>query len=380
MKDGRAAAVVCPPRAEDSALGTTAPTRGGRHAVSRHRLGDAARRMVRAQRERRASPGDDLRRRDGLARVVARLGPDVRGCIEMMSGAVWVRERLAACGWTIELAEARKVKAIAPLACKTDRVDARVLAELARRDLVPGVWVPSLDDRAIRERLRRRTHLVRLRTSAVNRTFGLLTQWGLRRNLTALRKPGALEELAEHGVPEVWRRSLATLLAVIDDLDRRLAPLERELRPLAGSDERARLLMTIPGVAELLGLTLASEIGDISRFPSARKLVGYSGLTPRIKQSGQSERVGRLSKAGPHTLRWAAVEAAQQAWRPSNPWHPLYTDIKRRHGKANPAKAAVARKVLIAAWHVLARREPFKPSASRATDLVPASSSIRLAA
>src|ERR687884_353579 len=347
MKDGRAAAVVCPPRAEDSALGTTAPTRGGRHAVSRHRLGDAARRMVRAQRERRASPGDDLRRRDGLARVVARLGPDVRGCIEMMSGAVWVRERLAACGWTIELAEARKVKAIAPLACKTDRVDARVLAELARRDLVPGVWVPSLDDRAIRERLRRRTHLVRLRTSAVNRTFGLLTQWGLRRNLTALRKPAALE---------------------------------RELRPLAGSDERARLLMTIPGVAELLGLTLASEIGDISRFPSARKLVGYSGLTPRIKQSGQSERVGRLSKAGPHTLRWAAVEAAQQAWRPSNPWHPLYTDIKRRHGKANPAKAAVARKVLIAAWHVLARREPFKPSACRATDLVPASSSIRLAA
>jgi transposase len=113
-------------------------------------------------------------------------------------------------------------------------------------------------------------------------------------------------------VPEVWRRSIATLLAVIDDLDRQLAPLERELRPLARSDERAKLLMTIPGVAELLGLTIAGEIGDIARFPSARKLVGYSGLTPRIKQSGQSERVGRLSKAGLDTLRWAAVEAAQQ--------------------------------------------------------------------
>jgi transposase len=138
--------------------------------------------------------------------------------------------------------------------------------------------------------------------------------------------------------------------------------------------------MTIPGVAELLGLTLASEIGDIARFPSARKLVGYSGLTPRIKQSGQSERVGRLWKAGPDRLRWAAVEAAEQAWRPTNPGHPLYTDIKRRHGRTNPAKAAVAREVLIAAWHVLARREPFKPSACRATDPAPASSSIRLAA
>jgi transposase len=317
---------------------------------------------------------------DGLVRLVARLGPEVRGCIEMMSGAPWVRDSLTACGWTIEIADARKVKAIAPLACKTDRVDARVLADLARRDLVPTVWVPPLDDRAIRERLRRRSHLIRLRTSSINRTFGLLTQWGLRRNLTALRKPGALDELAERGVPEVWRDSLAVLLAVIDDLDRQLAPLERELRPLARADARARLLMTIPGVAELLGLTIASEIGDIGRFATAGKLVGYSGLTPRIKQSGQSARIGRISKAGPDTLRWAAVEAAQQAWRPNNPWHGLYTDIKRRHGKANPAKAAVARKILIASWHILARNEPFKPAAHRVADPVPASSSIRLAA
>src|SRR5215210_1244689 len=239
---------------------------------------------------------------DGLARLVARLGPDVHGCIEMMSGAVWVRDRLSECGWAIEIADARRVKAIAPLACKTDRVDARVLADLARRDLVPTVWVPSLDDRAIRERLRRRSHLIRLRTSSINRTFGLLTQWGLRRNLTALRQPDVLDELAEHGVPEVWQHSIVTLLSVIDDLDRQLAPLERELRPLARADERARLLMSIPGVAELLGLTLASEIADVARFPSAGQLVGYSGLTPTIKQSGQNTRTGRLSKAEPHIL------------------------------------------------------------------------------
>jgi len=177
---------------------------------------------------------------DGLARLALQLGPEVRGCVEMMSGAVWVRDQLARCGWAIEIADARKVKAIAPLACKTDRVDARVLAELVRRDLVPAVWVPSLDERAIRERLRRRTHLVRLRTSAINRTFGLLTQWGLRRSLTALRKPDALQELSEHGVPAVWRQSIATLLGVIDDLERQLAPLEQELRPLARSDHRAQ--------------------------------------------------------------------------------------------------------------------------------------------
>jgi transposase len=140
---------------------------------------------------------------DGLARLALTVGSDeeVRGCIEMMSGAVWVRDQLAVVGWDIRLADARKVKSIAPLACKTDRVDARVLADLVRRDLVPEVWVPDLEERANRERLRRRSHLIRLRTSAMNRSFGLLTQWGLRRNLTALRKPDAIAELAELGVP-----------------------------------------------------------------------------------------------------------------------------------------------------------------------------------
>ena len=303
---------------------------------------------------------------NGLSRLVLTLGPEVCGCIEMMSGAVWVRDQLALAGWDVRIADARKVKAIAPLACKTDRVDARVLADLARRDLIPQVWVPSLEERANRERLRRRSHLIRLRTSATNRSFGLLTQWGLRRNLTALRRPGAIDELAELGVPAVWRQSLVTLMGVVDDLDAQLAPLERELRPVARADERVKLLMTIPGVAELLGLTLACEIGDVTRFASAGKLVGYSGLTPTIRQSGQSSRTGRLSKAGPNTLRWAAVEAAQQAWRPSNRWHDLYTNVKQRHGTSNPAKAAVARKVLIAAWHVLARQEPFKPAAALA--------------
>jgi len=115
------------------------------------------------------------------------------------------------------------VKAIAPLACKTDRVDARVLAELCRRDLVPALWIPSLAERELRERLRRRMHLVRLRTSAMNRIFGLGTQWGLRLGVAQLRRQGALELLERRGMPAVWRRSIEEALAVIELLD--------ELRP-----------------------------------------------------------------------------------------------------------------------------------------------------
>ncbi len=89
----------------------------------------------------------------------------------MMSGAVWVRDRLEQAGWRVEVADARKVKALAPLAAKTDKVDARVLATLAFRDLVPAVWIPSLSERALREQLKRRAHLIRLRSSAKNRCF-----------------------------------------------------------------------------------------------------------------------------------------------------------------------------------------------------------------
>jgi transposase len=115
---------------------------------------------------------------DGLAKLALVLGPDVSACLEMMSGAVWVRDRLQAAGWQVEIADARKVKAVAPLACKTDKVDARVLAELCRRDLVPAVWVPSLSDRELRERLNRRAHLIRLRTATKNRVFGALKPVG----------------------------------------------------------------------------------------------------------------------------------------------------------------------------------------------------------
>src|SRR6266545_303468 len=148
--------------------------------------------------------------RDGLARLVFELGDEVKACVEMMSGALWVRDELVACGWKVEVADARKVKTVAPLAAKTDKVDARLLAELSRRELVPALWLPSL---------------------------------------ARLRQADGLTLLERAGVPEVWRRSISECLALIDFLDARLEPLDAELRPFAKADPRAVLLDTIPGVA-----------------------------------------------------------------------------------------------------------------------------------
>jgi transposase len=112
------------------------------------------------------------------------------------------------------------------------------------------------------------------------RIFGLQTQRGLRFSLQRLRAPDAMAVLEHQGMPAVWRRSIIEALEVIDMLDARITPLNQELRPLARSD-RVVLLDTIPGIGDLLGLTLASEIGDIARFGSPRKLIGYAGLAPR---------------------------------------------------------------------------------------------------
>jgi transposase len=177
-----------------------------------------------------------------------------------------------------------------------------------------------------------------------------------------LRRADGMALLERAGVPAVWRRSISECLAVIDFLDARLEPLDRELKPFARADPRAALLDTIPGVGELLALTIAVEIGDISRFHRREQLVSYGRLAPRVRQSDQGHpHSGPLSKSGSRLLAWAAVEAAQQAWRETNPWHDLYTDLARRSRHTNAAKAAVARKILIAAWHMLSRDEPSTP-------------------
>jgi transposase len=209
-------------------------------------------------------------------------------------------------------------------------------------------------------------HLVRLRTSAKSRIVGLQTQWGVRVSLERLRQRDGLALLEQAGLPEVWRRSISECLSLVDFLDERLEPLDAELIPFAHADPCTVLLDTIPGVGELLALTIAAEIGEVSRFAGPQKLVSYARLAPRVRQSGEGRpRSGPLSKSGSRLLGWAAVEAAQQAWRESNRWHERYLDVGRRAGNPNSAKAAVARKILIAAWHMLSRNEPFKPAPRR---------------
>ena len=150
---------------------------------------------------------------------------------------------------------------------------------------------------------------------------------------------------------------------MIDDLDRQISDIERDLRRLGADHPYIPLLVTVPGVAWVLGYTIAAEIGDITRFATPKKLVGYSGLCPKVYQSGGTDRRGRLTHAGPRYLRWALIEAATHACR-----HPIYRDrhqhTKKRLGKQRGAKVAhvdTARRLAEAIWYMLSRNQPFAP-------------------
>jgi transposase len=307
-----------------------------------------------------------------LASVIGRHGQEVTGVIESMNGARFVHDALERQGWDVEIADAVKVKGLAPLAAKTDRIDARVLAELARRDLVPAIWLPDPDTRAERERARFRLHLVRHRVALKNRIHATLIAFGHPLPVSDLFGVAGRDLLGRLGIPEPWATTLATSLCLVDELDERIAQCERELRVLGADHPDVPLLMTVPGIAWVLGYTIAAEIGDIGRFDSPKKLAGYTGLCPYVRQSGGRDDRGPLAKNGPKYLRWALIEAATHAAR-----HPVYRDryerTKRRLGKQRGSKVArvdIARELASAIWHMLTKREPFAPGRPHASALV----------
>lgn len=301
---------------------------------------------------------------DGLRSLVRTLAVHpVRAAIESMSGARFVHDQLELHGWEVEIADAIKVKGLAPLACKTDRIDARVLAELARRDLVPQIWLPTAGVRAERERARFRLHLVQHRTALKNRIHATIATFGHPCPVSDLFGQTGRERLSAMQIPEPWAGTIRASIDVIDDLDSKVRACESELRMLGADHPYVGLLRTVPGVSWVLGFTIAAEIGDIKRFSRPKNLVGYTGLCPRVHQSGDSDWRGPLARNGPRYLRWALIEASMHA--ASHPaYRQRYERTRRRLGRQRGPKVArveVARSLAEAIWHMLTRNQHFAP-------------------
>jgi transposase len=285
------------------------------------------------------------------------LGPSDAVVLEATSNAWLLYDQLQPLVASVTVAHPLAVKLISAARVKTDARDTIKLARLLAANLIPAVWVPPLCVRELRALVTHRKRLIQQRTQARNRLHGVLQ----RHNLVA---PAGKVFAAS---TRVWWLSLELSaserlrvrqdLALLDSLEPLIMEVEAQLRELSTSEQwnkQLPLLLQLPGIGMLSAMTILAAIGEISRFPSAKHLVGYAGLGARIHASGQVQRGGRITKEGRSDLRVVLVEAAWIAIEHHPHWKALFERLSERLGKQK-AIVAIARKLLVAIWHVLTR-------------------------
>jgi transposase len=294
-----------------------------------------------------------------ILRLIGDLPAGTPVAFEAAFGWSWLADLLEDYGFEAHLVHPLRCKAIASARLKNDKVDAATLAQLLRADLLPEAWIAPAEVRQLRALLRHRISLVRLGTQQRNRIHAVVADFGYDRAGSYLSGPGR-GWLAELELPAVSREIVTDALTVIDGLAPVIDRIDGELHQHAKADPRVKTLTTLPGVGQFTALVMLAEIGDISRFPSARKLASWAGLTPTVRGSDLKVRHGHISKQGSAWLRWALNQAAQTAKR-SPEFAASYTAIAKKRGK-KIATIAIARKLLTRAWHLLANMQATGPA------------------
>jgi transposase len=282
--------------------------------------------------------------------VIGGLPSGTPAAFEAAFGWGWLVELLEGYGFDPHLVHPLQCKAIASARLKNDKVDAAILAQLLRADLLPEAWIAPPAVRQLRAMLRHRAQLVRLRTLLRNRIHAVLADHGHGRPQGCWSGPGR-QWLASLELPAVSREVIDDGLALIDALQEPIDRLDWEVHQRARSEPAVKILTQLPGVGPYTALVLLAEIGDITRFGSARKLASWAGLTPTVRGSDRMVHHGHISKQGSVWVRWVLCEAAQTAKR-SPDYAASYQDIARRRGK-KIATTAIARKLLTRAYHLL---------------------------
>jgi transposase len=262
----------------------------------------------------------------------------------------------------VELAHPKELKAISSAAVKTDRIDARVLAQLARLNYLPVAYAAPATTRDLRLLMRHRCQLVWARTRAKNRIHALLARYNLVAPVTDLFGAQGREILEQElclQLRPAAKKILSNHLSLIDYLNEQIVATEAAIDLTPEQKQAVRLLITIPGVGQTIAHTIIAEIGEIRRFHSPKALCNWAGLTPRVRQSAAIIHHGSISKQGSPYLRAAMTQAATIASRFSRRWYTVYERLAGRCGK-RAAKVAVARRLLTVGYYMLKRNEPYQ--------------------
>jgi len=264
----------------------------------------------------------------------------------------------------VELAHPYRVRAIAAAEVKTDSIDAHTLGQLLRANLIPRAYIPQPQTRQLREVVRQRMFLVRVRTMVKNRIHALLD----RHHVPA---PAVSDLFGKRGrqylhaveLPKPERQMLSQDTALVESLNAEIAATEKWLREALRGDRRVEILRTIPGIGDLLATVFALEIDRIERFPTHAKLAAYAGMVPTVHSSGGRTFHGKLVRQRNKWLRWAAIEAAWMAVR-LDPYFRTHFVARQRRKGSQTAIVATARRLLEIIWHVLKEDRPYHPHAT----------------
>jgi transposase len=265
---------------------------------------------------------------------------------------------------TAQVLDARKLAIIASSVCKCDKLDAGVLDELAGSNLrLPVCYMPDDQVFALREHLRGRADLVRVRTMMKNRCHALLHRRGVLRpaGLDAFTGSGRAW-LAQLELDGAGRVILDRLLALVDQFDAALKQSQQDLRELARRQRWSgpvALLATMPGVGLITALTILAELGDVDRFRGRDAVANYAGLVPVVRSSNEKMYHGGITHRGPCHLRGALVEAAWIGQAKAPAYAALYERVKTK-SCAQKAIVAVARRMLEDAWTMLKKGQAFR--------------------
>ncbi|RDI73180.1 Transposase IS116/IS110/IS902 family [Gaiella occulta] len=289
-----------------------------------------------------------------LQEFALQLRPTDRVAMEATGNALAIARIIGPHVAAVEIVNTRRLKAITASKQKTDRHDAKTLAQLLAAGMFAGSWQPDEATRMLRRRVARRARLVVHRTRSKNEILAVL-----HRNLKP-RPPmsdpfgvAGRAWLARQELPVDEQDTVNAALRQIDFLNDEIATIETELARFATGSAEAKQLMTVPGVGLVTATAFLAQVGEVTRFPNPNQLVSYLGLNPSVRQSGDNDaHTGRISKEGSALVRHVLVEAAQTAIRSPGPLRAFFERVRARRGHA-VAIVAVARKLAVLFWRLL---------------------------
>jgi len=278
--------------------------------------------------------------------------------VEAGTNAWFVHDRLEPLVDQVVVVHPYHVKLIAASMVKTDKLDTLVLAHLLAANILPAIWVPPTHVRELRALVAHRQRLVRQRSAAKNRLHSVLHRHSITPPQGNLFSQANRTWWATLTVSSAERLRIRQDLAIMDYLSPLIAEVEAQLAQLSTAEpwaDQMTFLIQLPGVGLISAMTILAAVGDITRFPTPKNLVGYSGLGARVHISGQSRRKGGITKQGRRELRTVMIESAWSAVRAHPAWKAQFARLERRIG-AQKAIVAIARKLLVVVWHVLTAR------------------------